>query len=321
MQEYYITEETTSPDVSSRSFEFLIANSSVKTTVMPEKYRSYGDGIISDFFYIGNNITENLIDIEVRDSSACILTMPKVGHYSINVSNQRQKNFSPHSGGIVLPVDKIIYNALTDYVNDLIIIISMNDIQPLLERNYNIIKSDNVFYKLDGKREKVAAATRYIDAILQMSRNFPQVRESLLIKNNIKEIAALTVADLIADSQNIQPNSVNSADFILVRKAEELIESECESLFTIQEIANKLAISPRKLQTSFKKFRDYTPVQFLKIRKLHKARKLLLSSGNYMTVKEVAIKVGLFDLNRFSKYYAQQFGELASETRKKLISK
>ena len=193
----------------------------------------------------------------------------------------------------------------------------MQDIKPILEENYNITSITNHYIGLNRKRENVASVFGFIESILQMSRGFSYVRESLLIKNNIKEIASIFLSDLIADSLNISPVTNNSADSALVRRAEELIEGKCENLFTIQEIAGKIYTSPRNLQKAFKKHRNYTPMQFLKTRKLHKAYKLfLLKGGANVSVKEIALRVGIFDLNRFSKYYSELFGELPGETLK-----
>lgn len=315
MKNYFITESTTSVESFSKSFEFLISNSKVTTKTSSDTFKSFGDGIISNNFYIGNNHTENLDEIEVQNSDACILSIPKVGHYSTKISNQSFHDFTSESGGIILPVDKVLYKANTDIVDDLIIIISMEDLKPILEKNYDIRTIDKRFLKLVIKNEKVSSVRNFIESTLQTAKNFPHIRESLLVKTNLKEIATLLMADLVADSLKIPPITVNSPDSILVKRAEEYIENECGNLFTIQEIANYLFTSPRSLQKAFKRHRDYSPMQFLKNRKLKRAHKLLLTQNsiNY-TVKQVALSAGILDLNRFSKYYFELFGELPSNT-------
>jgi AraC family ethanolamine operon transcriptional activator len=62
-------------------------------------------------------------------------------------------------------------------------------------------------------------------------------------------------------------------------------------------------------------------MQFLRERKLMKARKLLINhNSSSMSVKTAAIGAGIYDLNRFSKNYKEMFGELPSETLKKIQS-
>ena len=95
------------------------------------------------------------------------------------------------------------------------------------------------------------------------------------------------------------------------------MESECENISTVQEIADRVFTSPRNLQKAFKKYREYTPLQFLKERKLQRAYYMLKDSYHSGSVKNVAISVGIFDINRFGKYYFDQFGEYPNETLKK----
>jgi AraC-like DNA-binding protein len=244
--------------------------------------------------------------------------MPKVGSYTTGISNQPIRKFTNESGGIVLPAENIHYKAISDVIDDLIIIINMDDLKPILDKKYNIVSFKNSFIKLDANSEKVASVRSFIESTLQSARNFPHLRESLLLKTNIKEITILFVADLIADSLKIAPISISNPGSLIVRKAEAYIEHECENIFTIQEIANKLNTTPRTLQIAFKKHREYTPMQFLKERKLYKARKLLLNQkDSNFSIKQAALSAGLLDLNRFSRYYNELFGELPSTTIKK----
>lgn len=318
LENYYLTEHITSSEDFSKSLESMIPGSTIKSRAVLNKFSSTGDGIISKDFYIGNNLTKNLIEIEIQNSTACIFSIPRTGSYTTRVSNRSTFKFSIDSGGIVLPTDNLRYKAISDAVNDLIIIISLDNLLPILDKNYNIIRLTDSFIRLDTKSEKVATIRDFIVSTVQSVRNFPYVRESLLLKTNIKEITSLFVADLIADSLKISPVSANSPGILIVKKAEEYIEHECESIFTIQEIANKLNTTPRTLQISFKKHREYTPMQFLKERKLHKARKLLLKHKDFtISIKQAALSAGLLDLNRFSKYYYEMFGELPSTTIKK----
>ena len=120
--------------------------------------------------------------------------------------------------------------------------------------------------------------------------------------------------DLIGDLLHRKSLLNESPDKKMVIKAEEIMDADCENITTIQEIADRLFTSPRNLQKAFKKFRQYTPLQFLKERKLYQANHILNDPYSSSSVKNVAIRVGLFDLNRFSKYYFDLFGEYPSET-------
>ena len=161
---------------------------------------------------------------------------------------------------------------------------------------------------------------QFIQSAINISNNFPTVRNSLFIEKNLKEITSLMLSELIAERLNLNLIDKHNVSKLLAVKAQEIIDNDCETLFTVEEIANRLGTSTRSLQLAFKKYAQTTPYQFLRNRKLHKARAILLSNNNPLcTVKEVAFKVGIFDLSRFSKTYADMFGELPHVTLKRKV--
>ena len=320
MDKNYLIDYTESIDELARSFEFLITDSVVRAEAKPEGFYSTGHGIGSKNFYIGNNLTVGLISIEIENSNACLLTIPKEGKYKATLSKQVTENFSPNSGGIILSSQHICYEAITNHIDDLILIIDMKKLKPIFKKNYNydIENLPVTFINLDIKNKKVFSVVNFIESTLESAKNFPHLRESLLIKLNIEEISALYITDLIAEVLNIPYNFRNtSPDLELVAKAEELIEENPDKYFTIKEIADDTYTSPRNLQVAFKKYRSYSPMNFLKERKFHKARKLILNAQFGTTIKSIALSAGILDVNRFSMYYKQLFDELPSKTMKR----
>jgi len=315
MDNYYITETTTSIEDFSKSLEALMPGSIVNSHELNNKFKSYGEGIISDNFYIGNNVTVAIDDIEVHNFTSCMLTIPRSGKYSTQVSNETFHHIAGKSGGIVLPVDRIFYEAETYAIDDLTIVIGMEDLKLILKKNYGIASITTKYISLDLTKAKVSSVSYFIESTIQTARNFPHLGESLLVKSNIKEIATLFIADLIADSLNVYPITHISRDLTLVQNTEAFIESEYKKLLTIQEIANQLSTIPRSLQKAFKKYRNYTPLQYLRKQKIYQAHKLLIDINDpNRSVKKAAFNVGLFDLSRFSRYYREVYGELPSKT-------
>jgi len=320
MDKSYLTDYTESIDELSQSFEFLITNSTVRSTAKPKGFYSTGHGIASKNFYIGNNLTESLISLEIENSNSCILTIPKDGLYKATVSKKVTKKFSPKSGGIILPSEHVYYESITNRVDDLIMIIDMKKLKPIFKKNYsyNIENLPTSFIRIKLKNKKVFSVVNFIKSTLETAKNFPHLRESLLIKCNIEEISALYITDIIADALDIPFNFKKaSPDLDLVVKVERLIEDTPNSFFTIKEISDKVFTTPRNLQIAFKKHRSYSPMHFLKEKKFYMARKLLLSSHSGDTIKVIALTSGITDVNRFSKRYKELFGELPSETLQK----
>ena len=105
-----------------------------------------------------------------------------------------------------------------------------------------------------------------------------------------------------------------SSDVKFLKNVEMLIDANPEIYFSIHEIANKVNTTPRNLQLIFRKHRNYTPMQFLKERKLHKARVAILNSNGESLIKQIAFNSGFTNMSSFSRDYRNLFGELPSRT-------
>lgn len=205
-------------------------------------------------------------------------------------------------------------------VNDYIVFIHENEIKSILDQNYLTPSLSNKLFELNRSEDKIASMFQFIQSAINITHNFPSVRNTLFVEKNIKEITALMLAEIVAKVLKLKALISYDTGKMFVYKAKEFIDAECENIFTVQEIASKLNTSVRSLQIAFKKNSAFTPIQFLGDRKLQKAHNILLSNNNpFCTVKEVAFKVGIFDLSRFSKTYFETFGELPSTTLKRTV--
>ena len=318
MENHFITEQTSSSEDFSKSLEYLIPRATVSTREKSGKFRSSGDGFLSEGFYLGQNLTENLEEIEILNSNSCILSIPSEGIYFTRLSNKPFRTCTPETGSIFLPTDSIIYGSKVNTVNDLIISLNYDQLKPILEKRYEISRIGIEGFGIEKKNKKVEVIYNLIINNLQALRYYPHFRESIHYKSSIKEVAKVLLADLIADSLQAKFKLRNSPDSSIVQQAEELIEAKPEKYFSIQQIADRVCTSPRNLQLVFHKHRGYTPMQFLKERKLNKARALLLNADCDTTIKKTAYDCGFLNLSSFSKSYKMLFGELPSETLKSI---
>jgi len=314
MENYYLTEQTFSTDDFSKSFEYLISGSTIETIEKSDNFRSFGDGLISEGFYLGHNFIENTAAIEIQNSNSCILSIPSKGKYSTRLSHKPFNTCNPETGSLFLPTDSIHYSTNEDAVDDLMIIISYDQIAPLLEKNYNILNIREDGFTLEKRSEKFQVIYNLINNNLQALKYYPHLRETQHLKSSIKEIAKLFMTELIADSLNVDLKLWSSPDSLLVKKAEDLMAANPEKFFYIHEIADTVSTSVRNLQLSFKKHRNYSPMHFLRERKLHRAWSLLINPDPDTLIKNIAYDSGFINMSSFSKYYQELFGELPSET-------
>jgi AraC family ethanolamine operon transcriptional activator len=103
----------------------------------------------------------------------------------------------------------------------------------------------------------------------------------------------------------------------LVKTAREYIDAclQIGNIPSIVEICAQLSVSERTLQYAFKQDMQLSPVTYLRILRLNKARTTLLSvTPAETTVTHIAMMWGFLHLGKFSQDYRRMFGELPSET-------
>jgi transcriptional regulator GlxA family with amidase domain len=72
--------------------------------------------------------------------------------------------------------------------------------------------------------------------------------------------------------------------------------------------------SKEAICTAFRRFRGYTPSQFLREQRLQGVRQALIRAGRDQSVSGIAGDFGYIHMGEFAKAYRKRFGELPSET-------
>jgi transcriptional regulator GlxA family with amidase domain len=100
-----------------------------------------------------------------------------------------------------------------------------------------------------------------------------------------------------------------------VRRVEQFIEEHARDMVTLTDLTGIAGVSTRALQTSFRRFRNTTPMAYLRAIRLELARTELANAGwQGSSVAAVANAVGFGNLGRFARDYQARFGELPSHT-------
>ncbi|MFB9061174.1 MULTISPECIES: AraC family transcriptional regulator [Sphingobium] len=98
-----------------------------------------------------------------------------------------------------------------------------------------------------------------------------------------------------------------------VRRAETFIHDNASESITLEDIAMAAQVPVRTLLDSFKRFRNVSPIRYLKDVRLDIAREKL-RSGEGVTASSVAFEAGFNHLGRFAGDYLRRFGEKPSDT-------
>lgn len=77
-------------------------------------------------------------------------------------------------------------------------------------------------------------------------------------------------------------------------------------------------VPPRTLETHFRRFLGTTPLRWVRDARLRHARRTLLAADGGVSVTQVALDCGFTQLGRFAALYSRSFGELPSETLRRI---
>ena len=106
-----------------------------------------------------------------------------------------------------------------------------------------------------------------------------------------------------------------------IKIAAEYMAANTDPELTVAEIAIFAGISVRSLQTGFKRYKNMSPIEFLRNERLLKSKDLISKGGAPARPQEVACQVGFLNYHVFCKYYIQSFGEHPTVTFKKSKSR
>lgn len=99
-----------------------------------------------------------------------------------------------------------------------------------------------------------------------------------------------------------------------VRRAEAFIHAHAAEPLRLADIALATDVPARTLLSAFQRFRERSPMQYLREVRLELARQRLRQPGRQATVATIALDCGFLHLGRFAQAYRAQFGESPSAT-------
>ena len=111
-----------------------------------------------------------------------------------------------------------------------------------------------------------------------------------------------------------QRNGSSTQDFI-VEKCHRMAMADTMNAPSVMELCERLHVSRRTVQNSFRAVADTTPLSYLRSVRLNGARRALMASRACdLTVGDAAGQWGFFHLSHFAAEYQELFGELPSQT-------
>ncbi len=136
--------------------------------------------------------------------------------------------------------------------------------------------------------------------------------ENPLIVNAVENYLAATVLAAFPTTAPPEPTIEDRHDGtpVLLRRAIAFIDDNAHRDISVADIAHDVYVTPRALQYMFRKYRDCTPMEYLRRVRLHHAHLELIDGDHVSTsVGQVAARWGFGHLGRFAVYYREHYGQ------------
>jgi AraC-like DNA-binding protein len=163
---------------------------------------------------------------------------------------------------------------------------------------------------------KVGTLVRYVRMVCDdLSCDASYLSHPLVADRVMSGLVSLLLASVPHNkTRAIEAAGQTTAPFF-VRRVEQFIEEHAREAIALADLTGVAGVSTRALQTGFRRFRNTTPMAYLRSIRLELARAGLAKAGRQgASVAAVANTHGFGHLGRFARAYQAQFGELPSET-------
>ncbi len=199
-----------------------------------------------------------------------------------------------------------------------LIVIKRDDLMRLLSAD------DQYFLNLRCQQARVikVSPSTYIGFIKFFQTTFSALkRQPTLIDNGhfTDEISAnamqLVIDSLLANHHPPSMHLMEHKSWQVLTHAREIVNDRLDNPITVAELCKSLAISHRSLHNHFRHTLATSPVAYLRAERLNGVRHMLKEASS---VTEAATHWGFWHFGHFSHEYKKMFGELPSDTFKRL---
>ena len=135
-------------------------------------------------------------------------------------------------------------------------------------------------------------------------------------RHGVEQTILQSLALALGSASRIRPEICGSTSRQRVmRLVEASLESRRGEVVYLADLCAAAGVSERTLRTVFQETYRFSPVQYLKLRRLHQVRRALRRADSESnTVQAVARSQGIWHLGRFAVEYRELFGESPRET-------
>ena len=134
------------------------------------------------------------------------------------------------------------------------------------------------------------------------------------IRNELEYEIPARLLRLFATNSRQVSSPIDGFKVRAAQRARDYMENHAAEPPTIQQVSRTAGVSWRSLNYAFQELFGVTPKQYLQATRLDGARKELCRNEPKSTVTDIANRWGFWHMGQFAADYKRQFGELPSET-------
>lgn len=268
---------------------------------------------LSDFAYQGT-ASEVILPQDDRD---CYLLIIPVSGYTVALHDDVRNRLKPGNAMVFNPIGSLAFENSPDWRN-LDIRIGRSGLERYIrratgERPVRPVRFENRPFDLLKEGRPLLRFLKYLlletqasDANLLFRQTAERLEEALyaLLLDTVPN--ELRATERATGTRSV-PKIVEAAERFMVLHA-------CEPI-DVDTIAAGVRVRPRTLHKAFKRYREHSPLEFLRNHRLDLARaRLEKSSPGETTVTAIALACGFNHVARFAASYRERFGENPSDT-------
>ena len=176
--------------------------------------------------------------------------------------------------------------------------------------------------RIYAPKEIKESYVRFLWAIINIAKEIGSIDDRKLNQQKLLEsiMDAKTRAELktavksLLDLVGMQGRQDSGVNQLTVRRAVAMIQEFYQAGITLEQIADRLNITPEYLGTQFRKEMGMNFSTYIKDYRIHKAKELLISTQ--LKLYEIAEKIGYSDAKYFSRVFREATGQLPADYRK-----
>jgi AraC family ethanolamine operon transcriptional activator len=174
---------------------------------------------------------------------------------------------------------------------------------------------DDGHHLLTVPSDVLASLRRLISATLETAANDPDFLNEPTSKEVVEQSLLSAMDNAIRSSVSSKSVHATTESYLrIVADMERLIRHDLTVWHKTTELAERVGVSVRTLQSATKAICGMSPHRYSRVLRLWSVRKQLRAGSGRRSVKACAIAHGFWHLSEFAASYRAAFGELPSET-------